>query len=78
MLRLIFIVALISKAALCNPPEWPSGYSVSGYLMLPFAEIREKFVAYYDADSGNSRIDYYDGMDKTFQLSKKGQFGNIM
>ena len=51
---------------------------LSGFLTIPFAEINEKFEAYYDEESGNSRIDYYDGMDKTYQLSNNGEFGKML
>ena len=38
----------------------------------------ESFQSYYDEESGNSRIDYYKGMDKTYQLSHNGQFGKSL
>ena len=65
----------VARAYHESPPPWSPTYTVSGYLTIPFAEINEKFDAYYDEESGSSRIDYYDGMDKTYQLSKNGDFG---
>jgi len=56
-------------------PKWSSSYSVEGDIFIPFAEVHEPFSAWYDSDSGNSRIDYYQGMAKTYQLSNKGSFG---
>lgn len=43
------------------PPRWPTAYSVSGVLRLPYAEIVEPFQAWFDAQNGRSRIDYYGG-----------------
>ena len=48
-------------------PSWPSSYKVRGVLSIPFAEIKEPFAAWVDLDMKKSRIDYYDGMVKTFQ-----------
>ena len=68
----------VARAYHESPPPWSPTYTVSGYLTIPFAEINEKFDAYYDEESGSSRIDYYDGMDKTYQLSKNGDFGKML
>lgn len=60
-------------------PQWSSTYSVKGVLTIPFAEIQEPFTAYYDAEVGKSRIDYYNGMDKTYQLpSEGGPYGTML
>lgn len=61
-----------------QPPAWPKAYSVQGALFIPFAEIHEPFQAYIDTDNGNSRIDYYDGMDKTYQLKNQGSYGLML
>lgn len=42
-------------------PVFSKGYTAKGTLYIPYAEIREPFYAWYDAQSGNSRIDYYGG-----------------
>ena len=80
MTFLLILATLVTavKAFDKAPPPWSPTYTVSGYLTIPFAEINEKFDAYYDEESGNSRIDYYDGMDKTFQLTKNGDFGEML
>lgn len=44
-----------------DPPVWPSAYTVTGVLYLPYAEIKEPFQAWYDASNKRSRIDYYGG-----------------
>ncbi|XP_046681422.1 cathepsin L-like proteinase isoform X2 [Homalodisca vitripennis] len=56
-------------------PKWPSAYIVRGMLQIPYAEISEPFEAWYDNSQGSSRIDYYNGTVKTYQLSKDGKFG---
>ena len=81
-MKAILYLAILSPTILASsvqsPPEWPKAYSVKGFLILPFAEIMEPFDGYIDYDSGNSRIDYYNGMDKTYQLSHKGKFGSLL
>ena len=44
-----------------SPPTWSNVYTVSGVLMLPYAEIVEPFQAWFDGQNGRSRIDYYAG-----------------
>ena len=79
MKTLIFVVILATLTyAKRSPPAWSSTYSVKGFLTIPFAEIMEEFEAYFDEESGNSRIDYYNGMDKTFQLTKDGAYGRML
>nr|XP_034183715.1 digestive cysteine proteinase 1 isoform X3 [Osmia lignaria] len=56
-------------------PTFSTSYTAKGTLYIPYAEIREPFYAWYDGKSGSSRIDYYGGMVKTFQLSGKGSYG---
>ncbi|XP_059099452.1 digestive cysteine proteinase 2-like [Tigriopus californicus] len=57
------------------PPHWPLAYQVMGTISIPFAEIEEPFAAFFDAQKGQSRIDYYGGMDRTFQRRDIGDFG---
>ena len=45
-----------------SPPVFVDNYNVKGILLLPYAEINEPFQAFYDKNSGKSRIDYYGGM----------------
>ncbi|KAL1115154.1 hypothetical protein AAG570_007185, partial [Ranatra chinensis] len=71
---------LISVSGTCiptkAPPQFSATYTVSGTLYIPYAELEEPFFAWYDGSSGSSRIDYYGGMMKTFQLSSLGEFGS--
>nr|ARK19965.1 counting factor associated protein D [Ampulex compressa] len=75
----IFILAICGmfQTIGCNvqAPTFNNAYTVKGTLHIPYAEIREPFYAWYDGKSGSSRIDYYGGMVKTFQLSHKGSYG---
>lgn len=61
-----------------TPPNFSDTYTVKGTLYIPYAEIREPFLAYYDLTVGSSRIDYYGGMVKTYQISKYGNFGTSL
>uniref|UniRef100_A0A2M4AIZ6 Putative cathepsin l n=1 Tax=Anopheles triannulatus TaxID=58253 RepID=A0A2M4AIZ6_9DIPT len=72
---LLVLGCLLAGAFGTNPPKWPDVYSVSGVLNIPYAEINEPFYAWYDKANGRSRIDYYGGMVKTYQLAKQGSFG---
>ena len=78
----IFTIALlpIVLGVFCTEavqsPTFSNTYIVKGTLYIPYAEIREPFYAWYDGTSGSSRIDYYGGMVKTFQLSHKGLYGS--
>lgn len=66
----MFIVVISTR-----PPRWDATYTTKGVLYIPYAEIAEPFYAWYDAPSGRSRIDYYGGMVKTYQLQHDGEFG---
>lgn len=69
-------IASASGCDVTTAPVWPEAYSVVGAINIPYTELHEPFHAWYDAEKGNSRIDYYAGTAKTFQLSnwptKKG------
>lgn len=52
-----------------SPPTWSNAYSVSGVLMLPYAEIVEPFQVWFDGQNGRSRIDYYAGKAILLTLS---------
>ncbi|VVC24114.1 Hypothetical protein CINCED_3A023935 [Cinara cedri] len=77
-----FLVLVLLNSAYCvvsssnkSTVQWSSNYYIEGDIFVPFAEVHEPFKSWYDLESGSSRIDYYNGMDKTYQLSKKGTFG---
>lgn len=42
-------------------------YAVDGVIILPYAELREPFSAYFDKRQNRSRIDYYGDLVQTFQ-----------
>lgn len=47
-------------------------------MYIPYAEIEEPFEAWFDKHTNRSRIDYYGGTVKTYQLSREGQFGTSL
>lgn len=73
----LFISVLIFAAVECSP-NWSPTYTVKGTLYIPYAELKEPFYAWYDETSGQSRIDYYGGMVKTYQLSGSGKYGTSL
>lgn len=79
-LSVVFMSLLLAAAAhsVPTPPNFSDTYTVKGTLYIPYAEIREPFYAWYDLKLGSSRIDYYGGMVKTYQLSKLGEFGSSL
>jgi hypothetical protein len=46
-----------------SAPVFSSNYTVKGVLYIPYAEVKEPFLGWYDAGSGSSRIDYYGGRE---------------
>lgn len=81
-LTLVFLVAQLYFIGLdscgIDSPKFSSSYSVSGTLYIPYAELREPFAAWFDTKSGSSRIDYYGGMVKTYQLTQTGEYGQFL
>ncbi|XP_043647752.1 digestive cysteine proteinase 1 [Drosophila teissieri] len=77
-LALALLAGLASSANATNPPKWDPNYIVKGTLYIPYAEIAEPFYAWYDKNTKRSRIDYYGGMVKTYQLAGEGQFGTLL
>lgn len=51
---------------------------MKGTLYIPYAEIEEPFYAWYDSAAKQSRIDYYGGMVKTYQLGNGGKYGTSL
>nr|KAF7397988.1 hypothetical protein H0235_015996 [Vespula pensylvanica] len=72
---LVLILLGIVYAEKLRSPTFSKAYTAKGTLYIPYAEIREPFYAWYDGKSGSSRIDYYGGIVKTFQLASKGLYG---
>lgn len=57
---------------------WKETFTVKGTLYIPYAELKEPFYAWYDGKNGQSRIDYYGGMVKTYQLSGVTKYGTSL
>lgn len=78
-LALIFaIFGLAIPALATKPPRWDANYIVKGTLYIPYAEIAEPFYAWYDKNTNRSRIDYYGGMVKTYQLANEHPYGTSL
>ena len=75
--KIVFALVLTAAVDSAAVPEWSTTYTVFGTLSIPFAEIEESFAAFADLTNGRSRIDYYGGMDKTFQRRDLGDFGTM-
>ena len=52
----------VKVGSIKTPPLWSVRYQVSGTLRLPYAQIEEPFVGWYDATKNRSRVDFYGGM----------------
>ncbi|XP_011178576.1 digestive cysteine proteinase 1 isoform X2 [Zeugodacus cucurbitae] len=61
-----------------KPPKWDETYIAKGTLYIPYAEIAEPFYAWYDKSTKRSRIDYYGGMVKTYQLASVMPYGTSL
>lgn len=75
---LVALCALVATATATKPPIWDATYSVRGVLHIPYAEIAEPFYAWYDKQTSRSRIDYYGGMVKTYQLANEDRYGTSL
>ncbi|CAG9131173.1 unnamed protein product [Plutella xylostella] len=69
VLSICFGISLGFTVSKDSPPQWSPVYSVKGLLNIPYAEIHEPFYVWYDRQHGKSRIDYYGGMVKTYQMT---------
>lgn len=76
LIQLAFLFCGVSYAANVRAPTFSNAYAAKGTLYIPYAEIQEPFYAWFDGNTGSSRIDYYGGMVKTFQLSAEGNYGS--
>ena len=77
-LKVASIVAILVGLSSGAPPEWAKSYSTDGIVSIPYAEIEEPFAAFVDLENGRSRIDFYAGIAKTFQIRNEGQYGAMM
>ncbi|KAF6205911.1 hypothetical protein GE061_020087 [Apolygus lucorum] len=74
-LSALIILAFAQMAACDDAPRWPNAFIVSGVLNVPYAEVEEPFTAYFDGSLKSSRIDFYGGTVKTFQLGNYEPYG---
>ncbi|XKL65369.1 hypothetical protein PGB90_008789 [Kerria lacca] len=61
-----------------DPPKFSSTYITKAVLFVPHAEVNEPFNIWYDSESNKSRVDYYDGMVKTYQLPGNESDGQML
>lgn len=45
------------------------------FYRLPYAELNEPFMAWYDGKKNRSRMDFYGGVVQTFMRGDKGKYG---
>ncbi|XP_028397778.1 uncharacterized protein LOC114521510 [Dendronephthya gigantea] len=55
--------------------KFPDTYHATGLLTLPYDGIMEPFEIWYAGELNMSRIDYYHGVDKTFQRGDMEEYG---
>lgn len=75
-----FLVVLVTSSycsVLPTPskPVFSDLYFVQGVILLPYAEIKEPFTAYYDLANKRSRVDYYGDLQQTYQRQDAGTYG---
>ena len=59
------LLILLSLVAACDAaPQFFKNYHATGFVSLPYAEIKEPFEAWFSQSLNKSRIDVYDGMVK--------------
>ena len=68
MHREAFLVALLVAGAY-GTLQWPSTYTATGLIVLPYAEISEPFFVVVDGANQRSLTSTYDGMQGMLLLS---------
>lgn len=68
-LTVLFVLGLVALGSTASVPTFPDQYTAHGVILLPYAEIKEPFAAYYDGVLNRSRIDYYGDLMITIQKS---------
>ncbi|XP_012559591.2 uncharacterized protein LOC100198320 isoform X1 [Hydra vulgaris] len=58
--------------------DFPSFYHAVGTITLPYDDLVEPFEAWYAGELNMSRIDYYYGMDKSYQRGDIGPHGVVV
>lgn len=63
-MRVLAVAAALPLiAAQASLPIWPSQYAATGTITLPYANITQPFVTYFDGTNQRQFISYYSGMD---------------
>ncbi|XP_071483800.1 digestive cysteine proteinase 2-like [Diadema antillarum] len=74
VLLLLFGVSFVASDP--KKPVFKDHYHATGYVRLPYAELNEPFEVYFQGSNKRSRIDVYNGLDKTFLLGNEKPSGN--
>ncbi|XP_013194186.1 uncharacterized protein LOC106137817 [Amyelois transitella] len=64
------LFCIFSGFTIANSLSWSSTYNLKAVLRIPSANIVEPYQIWTDGETGNSRIDFYDGLDKMYRLRK--------
>ncbi|XP_071477039.1 digestive cysteine proteinase 2-like [Diadema antillarum] len=70
------LTGLTCVQAAPNKPVFKDAYHATGFIRLPYAELDEPFEIFYQGKNKRSRIDVYNGMDKTFYRGDEPSYGN--
>jgi len=76
VLLLVSLVTCRSVPKGADPPKWDKSYVVTGTLSLPYAELEEPFMAYFDPKMNRSRMDFYGNIVQTFTRGDVGKYGS--
>ncbi|RVE43244.1 hypothetical protein evm_012124 [Chilo suppressalis] len=65
-----FVILILLGAAKFNDAalKWSSSYSYEAILSVPDSDILEPYEVWFDGTTGNTRIDFYNGLDKMYRL----------
>ncbi|KAL4629415.1 digestive cysteine proteinase 1-like [Arapaima gigas] len=69
------LLPVLQGKPFASTPDFGKLYHVKGVILLPYAEIKEPFEAWYDLQGARSRIDYYHGQVSTYQLGQEKPWG---
>jgi len=60
----LFLAALVALSyGDPTPPKWPAQYTIAGTFSIPYGNINEPVLTYWDATNDRQVISYYNGMD---------------
>lgn len=57
------LAAVCAQSPPAKLPSFPTSFTVTGSINLPYANLTEQFTTWVDGVGGNQRIEYYAGLD---------------